>query len=151
MEGFVFPDSSSDRNDDEIPIAFANLTCVKFCRLRMEAILLPMERYLFISSHTEFYIDKLRIPMYTLPMKAKKFTPTDKKRGDYIKSLIVRHGVRQRDIAEELDVSDAIVSQVIHGNRQGVVRNGEKIGLVKQAIAKKLGRPVSKLWPDKAA
>ena len=84
-------------------------------------------------------------------MKANKFTATDKKRGRYIKSLIVLHGVRQRDIAEELDVSAAIVSQVIHGSRQGIVRNGEKIGLVKQAIAEKIGKPVSELWPDKAA
>lgn len=82
-------------------------------------------------------------------MKAKRLATTDKKRGLYIRSLIVLHDVSQQDIAHELGVSTATVSQVIHGSRKGIARNGPKIAKIKQDIAERIGKTVDELWPYK--
>ncbi|HPL63457.1 MAG TPA: LacI family DNA-binding transcriptional regulator [Syntrophales bacterium] len=82
-------------------------------------------------------------------MKAKRLATTDKKRALYIRSLIVLHDVSQQDIAKELGVSTATVSQVIHGSRKGIARKGPKIARIKKAIAERVGKTVDELWPYK--
>ncbi len=84
-------------------------------------------------------------------MNAKHLTNDDKKRGRYIKSLLILREVEQQDIAKEVGASDALVSQVIRGYRKGIVRSGKKIAEIKQALADKLGKQVEELWPRKAA
>lgn len=84
-------------------------------------------------------------------MKAKHLTNDDKKRGRYIKSLLILHEIEQQDVALEAGASGALVSQVIRGHRKGVARAGKKIAEIKQTIADKLDKPVEELWPKKAA
>ncbi|ESP62839.1 hypothetical protein SMITH_220 [Smithella sp. ME-1] len=84
-------------------------------------------------------------------MKANHLTTNDKKRGRYIKSLLILRGIEQQKIAEEVKASEALVSQVIRGHRKGVARNGKKITEIKQLLADKLGRQVEDLWPRRAA
>lgn len=84
-------------------------------------------------------------------MKVNHLTKDDKKRGRYIKSLFILHEIEQQKVAQEVDASEALVSQVVRGHRKGVARNGKKIARIKQSIAKKLGMPVEELFPDKAA
>ena len=75
----------------------------------------------------------------------------DKKRGRYIKSLLILREVEQQKVAEKVGASAALVSQVIRGHRKGVARNGKKIAEIKQVLANELGKPVEELWPNKAA
>ena len=84
-------------------------------------------------------------------MNVNHLTKDDKKRGRYIKSLLILHEIEQQDVAIENDASEALVSYVVRGHRKGVVRNGKKIAGIKQSIANKLGMPVKALFPDKAA
>ena len=84
-------------------------------------------------------------------MKANHLTNDDKKRGRYIKSLLILHEVEQQEIAKEAEASEALVSQVIRGHKKGVARSGKKIAKIKQILAAKLGRDVDDLLPSKAA
>jgi predicted transcriptional regulator len=84
-------------------------------------------------------------------MKVNHLTTADKKRGRYIKSLLILHEVEQQDIAKEADASEALVSQVIRGHKKGVARSGKKIAKIKQILAAKLGKQVNELLPSKAA
>ncbi|MGD0278079.1 MAG: hypothetical protein ABSC11_02105, partial [Smithella sp.] len=84
-------------------------------------------------------------------MKANHLTNDDKKRGRYIKSLLILHEVEQQEIAKEAESSEALVSQVIRGHKKGVARSGKKIAKIKQILAAKLGRDVDDLLPSKAA
>ncbi|PKN71228.1 MAG: hypothetical protein CVU54_02060 [Deltaproteobacteria bacterium HGW-Deltaproteobacteria-12] len=84
-------------------------------------------------------------------MNVNHLTKNDKKRGRYIKSLLILHEIEQQAIALENDASEALVSYVVRGQRKGVARNGKKIAGIKQSIASRLGKPVEELFPDKAA
>jgi predicted transcriptional regulator len=84
-------------------------------------------------------------------MKANHLTNDDKKRGRYIKSLLILREVEQQDVARTVGASGALVSQVIRGHRKGVARNGKKIAEIKQTLAEKLGKQVEELWPSNAA
>lgn len=60
-----------------------------------------------------------------------------------IRSLMVKHQVKQAEIAADLDVSPAAVSSVIAG--RFVSRR------ISEAVANRVGVPVEKLWPKYAA
>lgn len=60
-----------------------------------------------------------------------------------IKAFLVLAGVTQSEIARSLDISVGSVNDVITGRR-----NTHRIRL---AIATAIGKPVKKIWPDKAA
>jgi len=81
-------------------------------------------------------------------MNAKTLTKQEAKKSRYIRSLVVLHGISQRKLCKELGCSDALISQVIHGHRKGLVRNGKKIVAIKQALARKLEMKVQDLWPE---
>lgn len=52
-------------------------------------------------------------------------------------------GVTQTEIAKSLDVAVACVNDVVTGKR--------KNPRIRTAIAQAIGKPVEKIWPDKAA
>lgn len=60
--------------------------------------------------------------------------------GYDIRRLMKENNVKGKDIAKELGVSSANVSKVIHG-----VPVSSRI---REAIASKLQKPVSDLWPE---
>ncbi len=84
-------------------------------------------------------------------MKVNHLTKDNKKRGRYLRALLIINGVEQQAVAQDVDASEALVSQVIHGHRKGTVRNGKKILAIKQAFAQRLGMPVEELFPDDKA
>lgn len=84
-------------------------------------------------------------------MKANHLTKDDKKRGRYLKALIILNGVEQQAVAQDADASEALVSQVVHGHRKGTKRAGKKIMAIKRAFAARLKRPVEELFPDDKA
>jgi Predicted transcriptional regulator len=57
-----------------------------------------------------------------------------------IKAALILKGVSQTSIAMELGVAKSLVSMVIHGT--------EKNAKVRKAIAKIIGQPVKKVWPE---
>ncbi|MGE5606276.1 MAG: helix-turn-helix domain-containing protein [Bacteroidota bacterium] len=57
-----------------------------------------------------------------------------------IKALLMLKNIKQKDIALELDVTEGAVSQVIYGS--ATARR------IRQAIAEKLGKSESELWPS---
>ncbi|OUN00482.1 MAG: hypothetical protein BAA04_08260 [Firmicutes bacterium ZCTH02-B6] len=60
-----------------------------------------------------------------------------------IRAALILRGVKQRDVAQELGVSEAIVSQVISRKR-----TSERI---ERAIARAIGRPVHEVFPKEVA
>ncbi len=84
-------------------------------------------------------------------MKAKHLTHDDKKRGRYIKALLILNGVEQQAVALDVGASEALVSQVAHGHRKGTARNGKKIMAIKKAFAARTGKTVEELFPDNKA
>lgn len=59
----------------------------------------------------------------------------------HIKIAMIRNAVKQRDIANELGVSEALVSRVIKG--EATSRR------VARSIAEKLGTTPENIWPDR--
>lgn len=84
-------------------------------------------------------------------MKANHLTKDDKKRGRYLRALLIIEGVEQQAVAADAEASEALVSQVVHGHRKGTARNGKKIMAIKRAFAARLKRPVEELFPDDKA
>lgn len=84
-------------------------------------------------------------------MKAKQITKINKKGARYISALLLIHGIRQDEIAQKLNVSKPLVSQVVTRKRGGTKKYGPKVVLIRQAIAETLGMQVEELWPNKAA
>lgn len=62
------------------------------------------------------------------------------KKYNHVRSLLVLHGIRNRDLARAIGVSEAFVSMVLHGK--------EESRRVKQFIAQALGIKVEKLWDN---
>jgi len=60
-----------------------------------------------------------------------------------IRAALILRGVKQRDVAQELGVAEAIVSQVISRKR-----TSERI---ERAIARAIGRPVHEVFPKEVA
>lgn len=67
--------------------------------------------------------------------------PKKQKKYNYVKSLLVLHGIKQKDIAEELGFkSPRAVSLTLNGSKTSM--------RVKTAIARKLNMPFEKLWGE---
>lgn len=60
-----------------------------------------------------------------------------------IRSLMAKHQIKQADIAADLAVSPAAISSVIAGRFQS--------RRISEAVAKRIGLPVEKIWPRLAA
>lgn len=68
------------------------------------------------------------------------------KKYNNVKSLLVLHGIKQKDIANELGFKSArAISLILNGNKNSL--------RIKTAIAKKLNMPFKRLWgePEKKA
>jgi len=96
-------------------------------------------------------LTNLLIVDYKQTMKVNHLTKDDKKRGRYLKALLIINGIEQQEIAKDAEASEALVSKVIHGTRKGTARNGKKIIAIKQSCAKRLGKNVEELFPDEKA
>ena len=59
-----------------------------------------------------------------------------------IKAMLVERGIKQSDIAKELGIARSSVGGAISGYRQHKSRR------VHEAVAKRVGKPIEKLWPD---
>jgi hypothetical protein len=77
-------------------------------------------------------------------MNANHLTTNGQKKGRYIRSQLILHGVTQREIADQTCVKEAFVSLIISGSRRGAKMKGR---LVRQAIADALCMKVEDLWP----
>lgn len=60
------------------------------------------------------------------------------KKNNYVKSLLVLHGITQIEIANELGTTRAAISMILSGTKTSK--------RVKTAIARKLAMPFEKLW-----
>jgi len=58
-----------------------------------------------------------------------------------IKAMMVERGVKQVDIARELGIAPSSVGGAIKGYRQHRSRR------VHEAVARRVGKPIEKLWP----
>jgi len=81
-------------------------------------------------------------------MKDIKITPPIKKKERYVSALLIMHGIKQAELAEQIGVSQPFLSMIITGRRTGVKEKGK---LARQVIAESLGVAVEDLWPKKAA
>lgn len=59
-----------------------------------------------------------------------------------IKAMLVERGIKQTDIAKELGIARSSVAGAISGYRQHKSRR------VHEAVAKRVGKPIEKLWPN---
>jgi lambda repressor-like predicted transcriptional regulator len=59
-----------------------------------------------------------------------------------IQAAIKKTGINQKELAEKLSVSNALISRVIKGKA--------KSQRVQDYIAKRINKPVSDLWPKKS-
>jgi DNA-binding XRE family transcriptional regulator len=82
------------------------------------------------------------------PMNAKKITQQSKRRGRYVRALLVLHAIDRAELASKIGVSQAFLSMIITGRRIGAKEKGK---LARQVIAESLGMTVEDLWPKKAA
>lgn len=64
------------------------------------------------------------------------------RRGRKIKALLIKQGIKQKDLAEELDVTPCVIS--------GVIGEHFESRRVKEHIAFRLGRSYHALWGDAA-
>ena len=72
-------------------------------------------------------------------MQIKKLTDKDKK-YNYLRSLLVLNGIRNKDLQEMLGVSDAFVSMLLHGKTKSL--------RAQKFIAKLLNMPYEDLWGE---
>ena len=60
-----------------------------------------------------------------------------------IRAELILRGINQRQIAAQLGVSESIISHVISGRRRS--------DRIRRAIARALGKPVHRVFPDEVA